>query len=315
MPGPDHPSRARCQFMQFEVDRRAFFQVIPTFQAGYSLLAGPGLFRVLLIGVLGIALAAGCSKKVAHRTSVFDLGKVFSGQRVDHREQDSGTWKEKGLTLVEEKDFDKAIQAFTRYVEEEPEEFFGFNAIAICYKNSGDYSEAMKNFERALEFAESEEDRAKILSNIGNLYFTTNRPQAALGYYKEAVSRFKKNPLYLILIARTFILLDEPERAQKVLTKAEAMQRNLKTYERWEDRGLGHYLMAYCYVALGEEDRVLKYVDRALKANPEKYVTRLKKDIRDEKNLFFTMKEHPGLKKLVRKYTAWLSPAFWLEES
>jgi hypothetical protein len=311
---PHRSTHARCPLVRFEVGRNALCQVTPPSRVSHCPLAGPGFFRVLLIGMLGIALFAGCSKKVVHRTSLFDLGSVFSGQRVEP-EPDDKTWKEKGLLLVEERAFDKAIHAFTRYVEEEPEEFFGFNAIAICYKNSGDYSQAMKNFERAFELAESEEDRSKILSNIGNLYFATNRPQAALGYYKEAASRFEKNPLYLILIARTFILLNEPDRAQKVLTTAEAIQGNLKRYERPEDRGLGHYLMAYCYVALGDEDKVLKYVDRALKANPEKYVTRLKKDLRDEKNLFFTMKEDPDLEKLVRKYTARLSPAFWLDES
>ncbi|MEJ2715848.1 MAG: tetratricopeptide repeat protein [Deltaproteobacteria bacterium] len=315
LPAAAHPSPARYGSLSSKGDGRAFSQVIPRFQPRHLPLPRSGLFGVLLIGALGIALVAGCSRKVVRHTSVFDLGKVFSGQSLDHQQQDDRTWKEKGLTLVDERDFDNAIQAFTRYVEEEPEEFFGFNAIGICYKNSGDYPQAMKNFERALELAQSDEDRAKILSNIGNLYFATNRPQAALGYYKEAASRFAKNPLYLILIGRTFILLDEPERAQKVLAQAESMQGNLKKYERREDRGLGHYLMANCYAALGDEDRVLKYLGQALKANPEKYVTRLKKDLRDEKNLFFTMKEDPELKTLIRKYRARLSPAFWLEDS
>lgn len=300
--------------LRFEVGRNARLQIITTPRTGHSQPPSSGFFPVVLIGLLSIALFAGCSKKVLHSTNVFDLDSVFSGQRLEPL-QDDKSWKEKGLMLVEEKAFDQAIHAFTRYVEEEPEEFFGFNAIAICYKNSGDYSQAMKNFERALELAESDEDRAKILSNIGNLYFATNRPQAALGYYKEAASRFEKNPLYLILIARTFILLNEPDRAQKVLTTAEALQGNLKRYERPDDRGLGHYLMAYCYLALGDEDKVLEYLNRALKANPEKYVPRLKKDMRDEKNLFFTMKEDPNIRKLVRKYTARLSPAFWLDES
>ncbi len=104
------------------------------------------------------------------------------------------SWKDKGVRLAKEKDYSKAIEAFMQHVVEEPESFFGFNAIAVCYKNLGDPSNAMKNFERAFEFTESPEERAKVLANIGNLYFSAGRSQVALDNYKEAASEFPKDP-------------------------------------------------------------------------------------------------------------------------
>lgn len=246
---------------------------------------------------------------------VFNLDELFLNMPMDQKKPDEEAWREKGLRLAKEKQFDQAIEAFTRYVEDEPETFFGFNAIAVCYKNTGDHSMAMKNFERALEFADSAEERAKVLANIGNLYFSTNKLQAALGYYKEAAAEFEKNPLYLILIARTFMMLEEPERAAKVLSAAEENRGGLEKYEREDDRGLGYYLMAHCYVGLGQEEKVLNYVELAMKANPDKYVRRIEKEAQDQQHLFYTLRDDATLKQLVEKYAVKMSPSSWIDHS
>ncbi len=262
--------------------------------------AARSVMRFLLIGICAIVAAAGCGKKAVRQGMPFDLDKVFTGIPSPKEE----SWKEKGVRLAKEKDYPKAIEAFTQHVVEEPESFYGFNAIAVCYKNLGDHSNAMKNFERASEFTESPEERAKVLANIGNLYFSAGRLQVALDNYKEAASEFPKDPLYLVLIARTFLMLGDHERAKRVLATAEKIHKNLEKYERGEDKGLGSYLAASCYLALNDESKVLQYLESALKANPAKYVPRIEKDTADEKNLLFTLKDDPSLKKIMAKYSA-----------
>jgi tetratricopeptide (TPR) repeat protein len=270
------------------------------------------LLGYLVIGICALVMASGCAKKVAKQGILFDLDKVLTDRKTKDEDPKEEPWKEQGLRLAERKEFDKATEAFMRHVEEEPEEFFGFNALAICYKNAGDHAQAMKNFERALEFTESNEDKAKVLANIGNLYFAANKSQVALGYYKQAESLCEKNPLYLILISRAFLLQDEPERARTVLTKAEASHSALKKYERDEDRGLGYYLMAQSWAALGEEEKVLTYLEMAMKANPEKYSRRVEKEARDERSLFFTLKDQSDMKEMIKKYKDKRSPVYWL---
>jgi len=228
----------------------------------------------------------------------FDLDKVFTGIPSPKE----GAWKDQGVRLAKEKDYARAIEAFKQHVVEEPESFFGFNAIAVCYKNLGDHANAMKNFERAFEFTESPEERAKVLANIGNMYFSAGRPQVALDRYKEAASEFPKDPLYHILIARTFLVLEDHERARKVLAAAEKVHKNLEKYERGEDKGLGSYLAANCYLALNDEKKVFQYLESALKANPGRYVPRIEKDTADEKSLLYTLKDDPLLKKTLEKY-------------
>ena len=158
------------------------------------------LIRTMLVGLCMLVAAGGCGKKITRHGVPFDLDSVFAGKQAPLKE----SWKEQGMRQAKEGDFEPAIEAFTKHVVEEPESFFGFNAIAICYKNMGDHTKAMQNFERALEFADDKEEKAKVFANMGNLYFAANSHQVALGYYKEAAAEFEKNPLYLILIARTF---------------------------------------------------------------------------------------------------------------
>jgi len=262
--------------------------------SGFRLLSG-----VLL--VLGALLATcGCAKKILRTGVPFELDKVFQGKPAVLKTSP----KEKGIRLAKERNFQEAIEAFTQHVLEEPENFSGFNALAVCYKNMGDHANAMKNFERALEFAESTEEQAKILANIGNLYYVANKPQVALGYYKEATTKFDKNPLYLILIARTFVALQDYNRARRVLTTAEEIHKDLQKYERDDERGLGSYLMAYCYVALNDEEKVYYHVENALKANPGRYVNRFKEDVNDATSPLYTLKGDPRFDKIVKTYSA-----------
>jgi len=270
------------------------------------------LVRGILICLCALAATAGCGKKVVRHSMVFDLDKVFSGIFSAAPKDPEEQFKEKGVRLAREGDFKSAIDAFMRHVEEHPEDYFGFNAMAVCYKNLGDDANAMKNFERALEFADNSEDHAKVLANIGNLYQARNKLQTALDKYKEAAAVFNKNPLYYILIARTFINLGEDERARKVLTQAEQNARALDTYERSEERGLGYYHLAHCFASLGEEDKVYKYLELALKVNPDVYVRRAEKDLNDQKNLLYSLKEDARIKTLLEKSSAKMSSGRWL---
>lgn len=262
------------------------------------------LIRTMLVGVCMLVAAGGCAKKMTRNGVPFDLDKVFVGKQEPVKE----SLKEQGMRQAKEGDFGPAIESFSQHVVEEPESFFGFNAIAICYKNMGDRSKALQNFERALEFADDKEEKAKVFANMGNLYFAANSPRVAMEYYREAAKEFEDNPLYLILIARTWLLLNEPERARKVIIAAEDILKNLDKYEQGDDKGQGYYLMAQCYLALNEEEKVFQRLEKALKTNPFRYVKRIESDIADEKSLMYTLKDDERVQKMLRRYDSEVSP-------
>lgn len=295
-------------------------------KAGLSLLSAyslPGGLRLAVcVGIFVCLCACGCGKKALRKDDVSGFTSFLSNLRTSPPLPPAipESWKDKGLRLARQKDFGEAIEAFKRHVEENPEEFFGFNAIAICYKNLGDHANAMKNFNRALEFAETPEAKAKVIANIGNLYLSAGKPQAALGYYKEAHVHCPEDLLFLASIARAFITLEDLERARKVLQEAESMQHPKQEPEETEDRGMGHYLLAYCYAAMSqraaeEEDseKVVKHAELALKADPDKFVNRIRKELADEKSPWVSFKDNKELNDLIRTYRDKTSLASWLE--
>lgn len=249
--------------------------------------------------VFWAAMLGGCSKKISPTGLPFDLDKIFSPR------PDSGedlTEKERGVRLAKEKLYTEALKAFKAHVIERPEDFSGFNAIAVCYKNLGDPSQAIANYERALEFAVSPADRAKVLANIGHLYFGEERYQVALGYYREAHSEFERNPLYLVFIARTLVRLGEGNRARKVLREAEKVQADMTGYDPPDNKGLGYYLMADSYLTLKDYPKFLDHFERAIRVNPTKYSKWLTETISAEDGPLREIENDPKLKKIVEKY-------------
>ncbi len=247
-----------------------------------------------------VLVMGGCSKKVTRSGVPFDMDKI-AFESVDSSVED---WKAKGVRLARQKEYAEAIDAFSRYIEETPGESFGYNALAVCYKNIGDQRQAMKNFDKALELAPKGEERAKILGNIGNMYFSSGKMQAALGFYKDAAAEFEENPFYVILVARTFVSMNDFDRARKALSQAEPNLERLDSYEREEDRGQGYYLLAQSYAALNDENRLWEYLDKAFKANPMRFISKINKDTSDEMSLFYTLKDDIKLQKLLKRYSA-----------
>ncbi len=103
-------------------------------------------------------------------------------------------------------------------------------------------------------------------------------------------------------------MLNEPERARKVLVSVEDFKKNLDKYERDDEKGLGYYLMAQCYLALNDEEKMFQGLEKALKTNPFRFVKRIEKDIGDEKNLMFTLKDDHRLSKAIKLYATKAPP-------
>lgn len=264
-----------------------------------SLLGHVRFIQVALSCLMLCLFLCSCSKKVLKSGMPFDMDKIA----FENPTEKTGGWKEKGIQLARSREYNLAIEAFNKHVEENPKDSFGFNAMAVCYKNIGDYQSAMKNFDKALEISAKGEDRSKVLGNIGNLYFSTGKLQTALGFYKDAAAEFEDNPFYVILVARTFVSMNDFDRARKALSQAEPHVNKLETYERDEDRGLGYYLLAQSYAALNDEEKLFQSLDKALRLNPFRFSYKIRQDSADETNLLYTLKDDPNFTRLLDRYS------------
>ena len=262
-----------------------------------------GRISLALAFFLVCMLLCSCSKKVVKSGMPFDMDKI-AFESVSENDEN---WKEKGVQLARRKEYSEAIEAFSRYIERSPKDSFGYNALAVCYKNTGDPQAAMRNYEKALDLSSRGEDRAKVLGNIGNMYFSSGKMQAALGFYKDAAAEFEENPFYVILIARTFVSMNDFDRARKALSQAEPNIGKLEQYEKDEDRGLGYYLLAQSYAALNDESKLMENLDKALKVNAPRFLYRVQQDSSEETNILYTLTDDPKFLGLIRKYSVRVS--------
>jgi tetratricopeptide (TPR) repeat protein len=258
-------------------------------------------FPVLFIVSVLCLSVGGCAKGVVKSDyAPFNFDRVFSGlsQAADE------SLRDKGIRLVREKDYESAAETFKKLVEEKTDDFFALNALAVCYKNQGDHSKAMENFEKALKIAGTGPRRAKVLANIGNLYYAAGKFQVSLGYYKEAAAEFQENPLYLALTARNFLALNERDRAGKVLANAEPLLKNSAKIEGDEDKGLTYYLIGESYLALNDEKKFFENFDKSISIDPIKFSQLLKKDLYDEQSILYTLRDDPRMRKYIKRHLA-----------
>lgn len=132
------------------------------------------------------------------------------------RAQNDAKWIEKGNTLYEKKQYDKALKEYSKATQKNPTRFEGqFNEADALYK-AGKYEEALSKFSSAASLAKTKEQQAAVQHNLGNTHLQTKK-------YQEGIEAYKK--------ALTLRPNDEKTRynlayAQKMLQKQQKQQKN-----------------------------------------------------------------------------------------
>jgi len=93
-------------------------------------------------------------------------------------------WFEKGLSDLKTHHYEKAIEAFTRAIAEDPHRAKVYNNRGIAWCNEGNYDQAMSDFNKALEL---DPRSAEIFSNRGIIWFYMGKYDLAIDDYDKAL--------------------------------------------------------------------------------------------------------------------------------
>lgn len=96
-----------------------------------------------------------------------------------------------GVELYNEQKFADAEVNFKKGAEKNPESFEAKFNLGDAYYKQQRYDEAIKTFQSAMANAKTDEQRAKILHNVGNSLLKAQKIKESIGAYKEAL---KLNP-------------------------------------------------------------------------------------------------------------------------
>ena len=154
-----------------------------------------------------------------------------------------------GNACFNNKEYEKALEAYAKALELDPEYVYAYNGRGNAYKALGEYEKAVSDYDRALEL---DPEHVNAYNGRGNAY-------QALGEYEKAVSDY--------------------DRALELDPEYEALGEDEKAMSDY-DRALEldpEYVYAYngrgnTYKALGEYEKAVSDYDKALGLDP-KYVT------------------------------------------
>lgn len=93
-------------------------------------------------------------------------------------------WFEKGIIELSINNNQKAIEAFTKAIAENPHRAKVYNNRGIAWCNEGNYDQAMSDFNKALEL---DPRSAEIFSNRGSIWFYMGKYDLAIDDYDKAL--------------------------------------------------------------------------------------------------------------------------------
>jgi|APFre7841882724_1041349.scaffolds.fasta_scaffold01705_3 TolB-like protein/Flp pilus assembly protein TadD/DNA-binding winged helix-turn-helix (wHTH) protein len=159
---------------------------------------------------------------------------------------------------------DEAAVAYARVTELAPGNATGFNNLGAARMTSGDLDGSAKAFEQSLAIEQSR----GAYSNLGTVYYSVGRMEDAATMYTRAtelapedfVTRGSLGDAHWFVPGGRDRALQDYRRAAALAEKALAV--DTTSSETW-------YLLGYYYARLGENDRSIRYLKRAVDLAPD----------------------------------------------
>ncbi len=108
---------------------------------------------------------------------------VFAEARTISAEDMAKEWFEKGLKYDIDKDYDKAIEAFTKAIALKSDYAYAYTNRGLVYHNKGQYDRAIEDYNKAIVLDPND---AEAYNNRGVTYAVKNDMERAISDYKKA---------------------------------------------------------------------------------------------------------------------------------
>jgi stress-induced-phosphoprotein 1 len=205
-------------------------------------------------------------------------------------EKEAEDEKAKGNAAYKEKNFEKAIQHYTKSHELQPTNIVYLTNRAAAYFEAGNYVECIKDCEKAIEEGRSQradyKQIAKAFTRIGNAYMKMQKYTEAIDAYNHSITEDRTSQTVALLQKATKIKEEEDKRSlldpvksqelkekgneffkekkypESVAAYTEAISRNPDDYTLYSNR-------AAAYTNLMQYDLGLKDCDECLSRKPD----------------------------------------------
>ena len=135
----------------------------------------------------------------------------------------------KGNDLFDEEKYDEAILAYQEFLTQNPSAYqVGFN-IADCYREKGEYTAAIAEFEKILELTpqddpSGQEFAAKALAGIGECWLLQEDFEKAQEYFEKSMDTHSENELIAYNVGEIYFSNQKLDEALEFFTKASELK-------------------------------------------------------------------------------------------
>ena len=201
-------------------------------------------------------------------------------------------YNELGIKALQEGAFEKAIEAFMKAAEEEPDNPVGYINLGNVFASAGDTERAERFFQKAISL---DENAGSALYGLGNLYFTSDRFEEAAKLYEKAIRTGLDEADAYFMLGKSLKQSDKSKLALPYLQRAAELAPNdieirlaygillaeLELFEeagkeltliieRDEENADAHYNLGVLYaVSTDRKDDALYHLEKAFTLEPE----------------------------------------------
>jgi Flp pilus assembly protein TadD len=150
------------------------------------------------------------------------------------------------------KKFAKAIKAYAKAAELQPDDVATRINTARCYHELKDYENALLAAGSAEEIAGATGEVQKML---GDIHGSRKDYDQAVSHYKRALELDSNNPEIMTALAATYLRIGENESAKELLTAVVQLK---------PDEPTAHQYLGFCHLRLGQIDEAIAGYRRAI---------------------------------------------------
>lgn len=197
-----------------------------------------------------------------------------------------------GIKALQEGAYEKAIEAFMKAAEEEPDNPVGYINLGNVFASAGDVERAERFFQKAISL---DENAGSALYGLGNLYYSNERFEEAAKLYEKAIRAGLNEADAFFMLGKSLKQSDNPKLALPYFQRAaelapndleirlaygillaemelfeEARKELSFVIEKDEQNADAHYNLGVLYaVSTDRKDDALSHLEKAFTFEPE----------------------------------------------
>ncbi len=161
---------------------------------------------------------------------------------------------EKAIESFKKKNWDDAINGFTSFLEQNPENAEAYNNLALCYANKGDLEKAEKNYLKCLEL-NPKIPQAYI--NLSDIYYRQRDFEHGIALLTNGIYELPDDIILSHYLARFYM---EDARLDMAIDELEkVLEKQPDNYDAYYDLGKVHFELGNYELAAENFENVLEY--------------------------------------------------------